>query len=148
MTALERIHPDLSKAVVILSGRQEGARVQDAAELLRFGRSAVITVRQTPSLEKHMGVQLVPLPDGRALIALDQPRTLAELELSITDALDSDALDDDDRAVFGQIAGILKEARTADDVLLVRRNIIVLEQAPRKRSSPPTQSRPRSRKAK
>ena len=124
---LSAIHKDLSRAVVGLTQRQSrGGASRKAAELLVFGNRAIITIRPTPSLEKRTGVQLVPLPDGRAMISFDSD-SLADLELTINDALDDTALSTDDRAVYEGISAILKEARRSKDVSLQRRNIIVLE---------------------
>jgi hypothetical protein len=53
----------------------------------------------------------VPLPDGRALISFHQPKTVAELELLIYDALEDDSLDVEDRGVFEGISTILRDAR-------------------------------------
>jgi hypothetical protein len=138
-TVIERlsaIHEDLSRAVVGLAERRARGSKRQAAELLVFGRRAVITIRPTPSLERRAGVKLVPLPDGRALISFDMPQSLAELELTINDALDDASLSREDRAVYEGIGAILKEARRSKTVSLHRRNIIVLESTRRGRSSP------------
>jgi hypothetical protein len=60
---------------------------------------------------------------------------VADLELGISDALDDPALSGDDRAVFESLRSILRDARQASDVSLLRRNIIVLEGARRTRRS-------------
>jgi hypothetical protein len=125
--ALTAADPDLSKAIVNLTKRRGPAAVSPPAELSVFGRKAVITVRPTPSLEQRAGVDLVPLSDGRALISFDQPKSIADVELMLTDAIEDPSLAPDDRKVFEGIAKILKEARRADDVSLLRRSIIVLE---------------------
>ena len=84
-------------------------------------------VNPTPTLAKRTGVELIPLPDGRALIAFDRPTTIAALELMIADALDDPRLATGDAATFRAVAEILKSARRSDDVVLHQRNIIVLE---------------------
>jgi len=127
LSLLSSIHDDISRAVVHLTQRRLAAKPKPLAELSVFGRHAVITVRPTPSLEKRAGVQLVPLPDGRAMISFDEPHSIADLELTLQDALEDDDLTGDDRAVFETIVGILKDARRSRDVTLHRRNIIVLE---------------------
>ena len=124
---LSNLHEDLSRAVVALIQRQGAATQRKPAELLVFGKRAVITIRPTVSLEKRAGIQLVPLPDGRSLISFDNPTSLAELELTINDALDDPALNGDDRKVYEGISAILKDARLSKTVSLQRRNIIVLE---------------------
>jgi hypothetical protein len=133
LAALASVHEDISAAVVHLTEHRLGKKRQPVAELSVFGRNAVITVRPTRSLEKRAGVQLVPLPDGRALISFAQAKTIPELELTLSDALEDASLPADDRQVFEAIVGILRDARRSHDVLLHRRNIIVLESNPQKR---------------
>jgi hypothetical protein len=87
----------------------------------------VITIRPTPSLERRVGIDLVPLPDGRALISFDQPTTIPELELTLSDALEDASLTAAERQVFESIRAILNEARRSSRVTLLRRSIIVLE---------------------
>jgi hypothetical protein len=140
LEALSAIHEDISRAVVHLVQRRGAAKPKPLAELSVFGRRAVITVRPTTSLEKRAGIQLVPLPDGRALISFEQPRTIAELELTLQDALDDPALAGEDRAVFQAIVTILKDARRSRNVSLHRRNIIVLESNGAGRRGPGTRN--------
>ena len=135
LTALSNVHADISKAVVQLTQRRRQAKERPLAELTVFGRSAVITVRPSRSLERRAGLQLVPLPDGRALLSFDQPTTIADLELALHDALEDPQLPDDDREVFQAIVGILKDARRSRDVTLHRRSIIVLESNARRRAN-------------
>jgi hypothetical protein len=132
---LSSIHQDLSLAVVGLAQRQTPARSRQAAELLVFGKRAVITIRPTPSLERRTGVQLVPLPDGRALISFDNPKSLADLELTIDDALEDATLSRDDRMVYEGISAILKDARRSKTISLLRHNIIMLESTARRIST-------------
>jgi hypothetical protein len=133
LSALASVHHDISSAVVHLTERRLGKNLHPLAELSVFGRNAVITIRPTPSLERRTGVQLVPLPDGRALISFAQAKTIPELELALSDALDDPGLSEDDREVFAAIVRILKDARRSHDVMLHRRNIIVLETNTRRR---------------
>ena len=132
LDALTAINPDPSRAIVQLARRRAPANGRKPAELAVFGRRAVITIRPTPSLEQRTGVNLVPMPDGRALISFDQPKTIADLELLLLDAIEDAELPADDRRVFEGIAAILKEARQSSGVRLIRRSIIVLESARKK----------------
>ena len=124
--ALASVDADLSRAIVRLV-KPDIARRHAAAELSRFGRRAVIVVNANRALERRAGVDLVPLPDGRALISLEESTTPAALELRIEDALEDPDLPAPDRHVFEAILEILKTARRSGDVALLRRNIIVLE---------------------
>jgi hypothetical protein len=125
--ALDAIDADLSRAIVRLAQPQLRKQPHAPAELARFGRRAVIVVNPTRTLEQRTGVDLVPLPDGRALIAFERSLTIPALELMIGDALDDKDLSRTDRATFQAIAAILKDARRSNDVVLNQRNIIVLE---------------------
>ncbi|HTV00698.1 MAG TPA: hypothetical protein VMF13_09185 [Luteitalea sp.] len=128
IAGLTKIHADLGRAVVGLVSRR-GQATRPAAELVVFGSRAVISVRPTPSLERRLGVELVPMPDGRALISFETPQSVADVELRLHDTLDDASLPADDRHVFETIRDILRDARRSKDVSLVRRNIIVLESA-------------------
>lgn len=125
--ALERIDADLSRAVVRLTQPELAKRPHPAAELAAFGRRAVIVVNPTRTLEDRTGVDLVPLPDGRALISFDQPTTIAGLELGIEDAIEDRRLSSRDRAIFKAVLDILKTARRSGDVAVLQRSIIMLE---------------------
>ena len=144
IASLSAQHPDLSRAIVAVANDRIPARSKPPAELTVFGRRAVITIRPTVTLEHRAGIDLVPLPDGRALISFDQPRTIAELELLLGDALDDPKLGADDRKVFEGIRRILKDARQSKDVSLLRRTIIVLESNGHRKAS----RLPRTRRAK
>ena len=126
---LSTLHADLGRAVVALA-RKSSSRVRPPAELVVFGKHAVISVRPTPTLERRIGIQLVPMADGRALISFDAPQTVADLELNISDALEDATLPSEDRVVFESIRRILRDARRAKDISLLRRSIIVLEGIP------------------
>jgi CRP-like cAMP-binding protein len=136
--ALTALDSDLSRAVVRIA-QPEVRRRHAAAELVTFGRRAVIIVNASRALERRIGVDLVPLPGGRALIAFEEPTTPDALELRIEDALDDPGLSRADRETFEAILEILKTARRSGEVALLRRNIIVLEG--RRRPRPGTRPR-------
>lgn len=125
--ALTALDPDLSRAVVRLAQPMLADAPHPPAELATFGRHSVIVVNPSRTLEQRTGVELLHLPDGRALISFDQPMTIAGLELLIEDALDDKSLPPADREIFGAIGSILKAARRSVTVVLLQRNIIVLE---------------------
>ncbi|HYT68194.1 MAG TPA: hypothetical protein VEL51_17330 [Vicinamibacterales bacterium] len=125
--ALANLDADLGRAIVRLAQPIVGRRPHPPAELATFGRHSVIVVKPSRTLERRTGVELLHLPDGRALISFDAPTTIADLELTIEDALEDAALPRADREVFDAIGGILKSARRSDGVLLLQKNVIVLE---------------------
>lgn len=127
IAALTAVDHDLSRAVVRVTQPEMRKRPHPPAELATFGRRAVIVVNPSRTLEQRIGVVLVPLSDGRALISFDESITTARLELAIQDALDDHGLTAEDAGIFESIATILKEARRSRNITLQQRNIIVLE---------------------
>ena len=132
--ALSAIDPDLSRAVVQVAQPELSRRRRAPAELAVFGRHSVIVITPSRTLERRMGVELVPLPDGRALISFDRSTTPASLELRINDALEDAGLPNRDREIFKAIADILRKARRSADVVLKQPNIIMLEARRRTRA--------------
>jgi hypothetical protein len=131
--ALESVDQDLSRAVVRVAQPEMAKRPHAPAELASFGGRSVIVVNPTRTLEKKTGVFLVPLSDGRALIAFDEPLSVARLELLLRDALDAHDLSDDDVQIFEAIGRLLKDARQSESVSLTQRHIIVLEETASRR---------------
>ena len=127
LAALAGLDPDLGRAIVRLTQPMLADRPHPPAELSTFGRHSVIVVHPSRTLEKRTGVELLHLPDGRALISFDQPMTIPRLELLLEDALEDRSLPPEDRDIFDAIGTILKSARRSDNVDLLQRNIIVLE---------------------
>lgn len=130
--ALAAVDPDISRAVVRLVQPELTKRPHLPVELTTFGRRAVIVVNPSRTLEEQAGIDLIPLPDGRALISFERAKSIADVELQIADALDG-RLPAEDQKTFETIAEMLKTARRSDDVALLQRSIIVLE---RRRPAP------------
>jgi hypothetical protein len=130
---LQRIDRDLSRAVVRLAQPEASSKPHPAAELVAFGRRAVIVVNPTRTLEQRTGVVLVPFPDGRALICFDGEMTPARLELMLRDALEEHDLPEEDGQVFECIRDVLAEARRSPTVDLRQPHIILLEFGPSSR---------------
>ncbi len=135
LETLASIHPDPSHAVAQLAKRKARRKNGSAAELVVYGHRAVISIRPSASLQQRDGIELVPLPDGRALISFVHPKSIADLELMLNDALDDSTLTADDREVFESIVAILKDARRSSDIDLQRRSIIVIESTRAKRTN-------------
>ena len=128
LNRLATVHRDVGRAIVTVAERHRPSRVTAIrpAELARYGNHAVIVVTPLKTLKQLAGVELIPLGDGRALISLEQPRTIAQLELQLRDAIDR-GVGAADRAALESVAGILRQARLARGVTLRERTIIVLE---------------------
>jgi hypothetical protein len=127
LRALTSIDVDLGRAIVRLAQPVLSSRKQAPAELATFGRHSVIVVNPSRTLEKRTGIELLHLPDGRALISFDQTTSIPRLELMLEDALEDRTLPASDREIFSAVGSILKAARRSDKVLLLQRNVIVLE---------------------
>lgn len=127
LEALAGLDSDVSRAIVRLAQPLLADRPHPPAELVTFGRHSVIVVTPSRTLETRTGVELVHLPDGRALISFDQPMTIAALELMIDDALEDTALTVVDRRIFEALRSILRSARRSANVIMLQRNIIVIE---------------------
>jgi hypothetical protein len=136
ISALSALDHDLSRAVVRVTQPEIAKRPHPPAELATFGRRAVIVVNPTRTLEQRTGVLLVPLSDGRALIAFDESMTTARLELKIQDEIDAHGLPAEDARIFKSIRNVLKSARRSKSVALHQRNIIVLEYTGRRAKRP------------
>jgi hypothetical protein len=125
--ALRAVDPDLSRAIVRLAETSGAALVpRPAVELTHYGHSAVIVVARERAVERLAGVELVPLPDGRALISLDQETGVAEFEVRVRDALDAGSASASERIVLEALGEILRTARRSRKVNLQQRGIIVL----------------------
>jgi hypothetical protein len=137
LDCLRLLDPDIGRAIVRLAQPLVGARPHPPAELATFGRRSVIVVNPSPTLEQRAGVDLVHLPDGRALISFGEATTIPELELVIADVLEDHRLSREDRGIFESIRDILRDSRRSDRLAVESRNIIVIEsrRASRQRSS-------------
>ena len=128
IATLEAIDKDLGRAVVRMALPLAGGISSHApAELSNYGNSAVIIVKQTPALERIAGVTLVPLPDGRALISLDDRMSLSDFELKLRDAIDeASSTEPEERSPLQAIAEILRTSRRTSAITVHRRSIIVM----------------------
>ena len=134
IAALQAVDADVSRAIVRVLQTSVPGALRHAAELAKFGRYAVISVPSTRMIECEIGVELVPLAEGRALVSFDEELSIAQLELRVGDVLAEGDLQGEDRATFEALADILRCARRSKTVTMHSRRIIVLEypQSPRR----------------
>ena len=130
---LAAIDVDLGRAIVaaVARSRAQRAHVAPPAELASYGSHAVIVVTPVKALERLSGVQLVPVGGGRALISLEPPQSIPQLELDIRDAIERGGARGAERDALEAIAAILTQARHSHE--LTARTIIVLESTRRRR---------------
>ncbi len=77
----------------------------------------------------------MPLPDGRALISLDDTMSLSDFELRLRDVVgESGPGELRDRPTLASIAEILKTARHTRGISVHRRSIIVLQSTSHRRA--------------
>lgn len=133
---LAAIDVDLGRAIVaMLEGkRQQRARATLNAELVSYGSHSVIVVPPVHAFQHLSGVQLVPIGGNRALISLQHPNAIAQMELDIRDMLERDGVDRSERPTFEATADILRDARRSEEIEIAERSIIVLESKRRRRS--------------
>jgi hypothetical protein len=134
---LGALDADLGRAVVRLALSQQPHASPSVVDVSTFGGRAVILVPPTRRLAALPGVELVPIADGRMLIALEEPLTEEAFELLVRDALEDPGLKGTDRELFAELARVLREARVETRVTL--RRILVLRARPtsRRASAPP-----------
>jgi hypothetical protein len=89
---LSSIDPDLGRAVVRLTLSHEPQQPASVIEVATFGNRAVILVPPARRLASLPGVELVPIADGRMLIALEEPLTEEAFELLVRDTLEDASL--------------------------------------------------------
>ena len=125
---LGALDTDLGRAVVGLVKRVRGKTAPRLpAEVATHGSHSVILVTPVAALRKLRGVQLVPVSDGRALIALDHPHGIAQLELDLRDVLEKASVKGRNRLVLEALAAILRDARFSQGLTVQERSIIVFE---------------------
>ena len=139
IAALSGVDDDLSRAIVqLVQPLLRDVVTRPPAELSKYSDSAVIVIKRLPTLNRMPGVSLVPLPDGRALISLDETMSVHEFELKLDDAVDGATdLEPRERSAMSSIRDILKSARQSKAITVHQRNIIVLQSTRRRRIAAP-----------
>ena len=134
LARLKAVDTDLGRAIVTLVESQKATATRAArssvvrpAEIAAYGNQAVIVVDPARVLKRLPGVRLVPVGNGRALISLEHPNSVPQLELDVRDAIDASGVDNGERQTLEAIADILRQTRRSRRVTLKERSIIVLE---------------------
>ncbi len=133
---LAAIDVDLGRAIVAAVERKplRRARATLHAELVSYGSHSVIVVPPVHAFQQLSGVQLVPIGGNRALISLQRPHAIAQLELDIRDLLERGRIGRSERPTFEAVADILRDARRSEEIEIAERSIIVLESKRHRRS--------------
>lgn len=126
---LQSLDGDLGGGIVSLLEGKHGSDLKPTpvAQISRYGTHSVIIVPYLAALKRLPGVELVPIGGGRALISLEKPHSIPELELAVRDAAEQLKSPSSDRDALVAVADILRKARVSRGVSLEERTIIVLE---------------------
>jgi hypothetical protein len=137
LARLRAVDADLGRAIVTLVERRgaKPSRNGRTAEIAAYGNHAVIIVNPAKALKRLPGVQLVPAGNGRALISLEHPNSIPQLELDVRDAAGASDISEHERQTLKAIADILHEARHSRGVSLKERSIIILESKRQRRQA-------------
>jgi len=132
---LQRVHPDLGWAIVMLFEKRpmpSERRQHDDVELVSIADGRfLITVN--PAIVKRLpGVQIIPLSTDRAFLALAAEHGIADLELAVRDRLEDRGLGAAERRALQAMKARLAEWRRDPALTARSRAIIVVERNGRK----------------
>lgn len=135
---LASVDPDVGRAIVRLHdtaarrGPREAAPAAPAAELIDVGEGRALIVVEPGLVRGLDGVAAIPFGEQRAFLALQPTWTMADLELSVVDALDRGIADAERRAALAEFRDQLRAWRTDRAWSLDARTIIVASRVERK----------------
>jgi hypothetical protein len=131
---LRKLHPDLAWAIVKLFEKTAKSRVlsrqpADEAELVAVGghRSLIVVPRQLFADLDLPGVNILPLHDDRAFLALQPGRGMSDLELAVHDRLSEPSLGRRETTALKRLRAQLRAWRTDRRLRCETRAIIVIE---------------------
>jgi hypothetical protein len=132
---LKSIDADLAKAVVALVDRTQGRTTTVSGEwdspvsLAHVTEGRALIVIDPKIFREIPGCAVIPLSEGRAFLALDPGRTLADLELSVADLLDDQETEPGQREALGALRQALRDWRRDDSLSFHTRSIVLVEGA-------------------
>src|SRR6185503_6542140 len=101
---LTSIDDDLGWAIVKLHERAAKPRAKDdVAQLVRFPGDRALILVQAALFKDMPGVSLIALADGRAFLAMETGKGVADLELFVLDRLDDTKVDAAERAALNKL---------------------------------------------
>lgn len=135
---LTGVDDDLARALVKLherSTKTSNARRVELAGLVQLpGNRALILVRPD-YFDKLKGVSLIPLADGRAFLALEPTKGVADLELAVLDRLEAPSVGAVERDALAQLRALLQQWRQ-DGVAFESRSIVIAKRQAAGRARP------------
>jgi hypothetical protein len=137
VTWLQARNPDPAWAIVSLFERQHERRarppetLRDDVELVRIGpRRALIVVEQA-AFGALPGVSAIAMGSGRAFLALESGKGMADLELAVVDRLEVPGLPETEQRALVRLRQHLRAWRRDKALTFTARSIIVVERAQR-----------------
>jgi hypothetical protein len=135
---LKRLDYDIATAIVRMHDEsldREPRRpdpTPPAAELVDVGEGRALIVVAPALVRGLVGVATIPFGPGRAFLALEPAWTMADLELSVVDALERGAMGEGERGALAEFREQLRGWRTDPSMALEPRAIIVVGRRKRK----------------
>jgi hypothetical protein len=122
---LASMDDDIGWAIVKLHERATKPRAKDeVAQLVRFPGDRALILVQAALFKDMPGVSLISLADGRAFLALEIGKGVADLELFVLDRLDDRKIDAAERAALNKLRLLLKQWRQ-EGIRFESRSIVV-----------------------
>ena len=132
LTALNRVDPDTGWAIVKLLEREprsvQGETREPDVELAQIGARRSLIVVNRSVFKVLPGVNLIPLNETRAFLALDPGRGMSDLELAVIDRLSDRSIDAREREALESLRAKLGAWRRDHGLMFHSRSIIVVEQ--------------------
>lgn len=145
--ALRRIHPDPAWAIVSLyerlapRERRPRRAPRPAAELAQLSPRNALIVVDPQVIQSVPGVSVVPVAAGRAFLAFDEGRGLADIEVALLDRLRDRKIAAAVRKDLGALHRQIRDWRGSGRFQFSTRSIILVERV----SHPRRGRRPRAR---
>ena len=146
--ALRHIHPDPAWAIVSLyerlartERRLRPAR-QAAVELAQLSPHSALIVVDPRTIRSVPGMSVVPVAAGRAFLAFQEGRGLADLELAVLDRLQAPKTSTPLRRELGVLHRQIRDWRHSRGYRFSTRSIILVERRRKPRRGRPPRARP------
>ncbi len=148
VSRLKKIHPDPAWAIVSLvestrPGRQRQRVATPKVELAQLSGRRHLIVVDPNSFRSVPGVAVIPVAAGRALLALDDGKGVADLELAILDRLDDSKTEPTERKELSTLRSHVRDWRRSRRYRFSTRSIILVERATGRLRRPPPVDRAR-----
>lgn len=123
---LATVDDDLGWALVKLHERATKARSapREVAQLVRFPGDRALIIVRSDLIKEMPGVSPIPISEGRAFLALDAGKGVADLELFVLDRMDDPRVDAAERTALNELRQLLKQWRR-EGVRFESRSIII-----------------------